>query len=259
MASSPFAQSNSQQNEVSSVFTMRALTKQPNNSVIMSRERHRKRPASHFDDVEVILLIDHRELNGTSSRIVLDRALERASIQYEERRLPVADILWIVKRDNEEYVAPYLVERKTTFDLSRSIREPSKRYPPLTRVEIQMIKMKSSGIANKVYLVEGKVTESNKQYLETLRRNHDDFTVECTDDLQGTIAFLIRQHQRVVDYARRNQQTTSLTYDDLVERIEEVLDDPTFKWRLRILNMNGIGKLESTAIVKQGVSNRAEI
>lgn len=212
----------------------------------------KKQSISSSEDLEIVLLIDRKELNHSSSRALLTTALKRANIAYEhERNLPVADYLWIVQQKGTEYVLPYLLERKTAADLARSVKEPAKRYAPLTRVELQMIKMQSSEIPNKIYLIEGSnLSEIATEYIQKLRRNHNDFVVHETEHLQGTIKFLIQQHGIVSEYVRQNPPTAaSLTYYDLEERIDDELNDPTFKWKLQLLNVKGIGKLEAAAIV----------
>lgn len=214
--------------------------------------KHQVQQESKNSSLEIVLLMDRREWNQSVSRRVFQRALERANIAYEERHLAVADIVWIIRIKGGEYTLPFLIERKTAADLARSITEPSKRYPPLTRVELQMYKMKASEIPNKIYLVQGTCNDSAEEYLKLLRRNHDDFDVRQTSDLQQTIDFIIRQHDIVMEYARQNPPTsTSLTsYFDFEERVEDALYDPSFQWKLRLQSVSGIGKLEATAIVK---------
>lgn len=202
-------------------------------------------------DLEIVLLIDRQELNHSASRRVLENSLKRAGILCEERPLPAADYLWIMKQNGEEYVLPFLVERKTAVDLARSISEPTKSFPPLTRAELQMYKMEESGIDNKTWLIEGFTSGNAQDYVAYLRRDRRDFTVKETNDLRETIDFLADTHRTVTDYAQKHPpSSTTLTYFELWDRIDDALHDPSFLWKLRLLQVDGVGNLESKAIVK---------
>lgn len=226
-----------------------------------SNKRHSKSCSkskpSIDDSLQVVLWVDRHEWNQSASLHAFQRALDRANILYEQRQLIVADMLWIVKYKSEKLILPFLIERKTAPDLARSLTEPSKRYPPLLRVDIQMYKMMASEIPNKIYLVQGTCNDSATHYLDALRRK-DNFEVIQTRDLQETIDFIIQQHGIVQEYAKRHPApSTSLSYFDLEEKVEDALIDPTFQWKLRLQSVKGIGKLEAIAIAREFDSENA--
>lgn len=74
--------------------------------------------------------------------------LQRCRVQYEIKRLSVGDFLWICreKLSGNEFVLPYIVERKRMDDLAGSIKD--KRYHE------QKFRLKESGITNIIYLIE---------------------------------------------------------------------------------------------------------
>ena len=108
----------------------------------------------HSGNFDIILLVDKMEVSGgsaggkTSRKAITPEVLNNENIVYEERRLSIGDFIWIARSKSRsiELVLPYVVERKRMDDLRSSIIDG--RYAE------QKMRMKQSGIPNKIYLVE---------------------------------------------------------------------------------------------------------
>ena len=112
---------------------------------------------------EVILLIDTREVKTKKDRSFLYNQLRENNVKCETRALPLGDALWVYrcKGDDTDYVLPCIIERKKIDDLASSIVDG--RYVEQKR------RLKSCGLENVIYLVEGepnanqRVTEGSLQ------------------------------------------------------------------------------------------------
>uniref|UniRef100_T1GFA5 Crossover junction endonuclease MUS81 n=1 Tax=Megaselia scalaris TaxID=36166 RepID=T1GFA5_MEGSC len=97
----------------------------------------------------IILLVDTAETSGKSKKDLDDTRLflESFKVQYEVRRLSVGDFAWICRDSSgNEFVIPYILERKRMDDLAGSIKDG--------RYSEQKYRLKSSGIPNLIYLIE---------------------------------------------------------------------------------------------------------
>ena len=123
---------------------------------------------------EVILFVDNREKRNQQDGNYLFERLTRNDFQIQLKSLPLGDFLWVLRvyhdtnnqPDNgnqtkkrgtkkkqqatetfTDYVLDFIVERKTADDLAASIMDG--------RYEEQKYRLKTCGINNVVYLVEG--------------------------------------------------------------------------------------------------------
>lgn len=95
------------------------------------------------------LVIDSRELShqGIPSKH-FENLLITMGIKAKSVLLSVGDILWVYKgSDNIEFVLDFIIERKTLDDLAASINDG--------RYKEQKVRLKSSGLKNIYYLIEG--------------------------------------------------------------------------------------------------------
>jgi ERCC4-type nuclease len=119
---------------------------------------------------EVILIVDNREKRNQNDGSYLFDRLKKNGVNAELRSLPLGDFLWVLRVYNEnvmqapkgtkeskkkakqlpaftEYCLDFIVERKTADDLAASIMDG--------RYDEQKFRLKSCGINNVIYLVEG--------------------------------------------------------------------------------------------------------
>ena len=123
---------------------------------------------------EVILFIDNREKRNQQDGNYLFDRLSKNGIKIELKSLPLGDFLWVLRvkhsaqqnlmtqlgqkskgtkkkvanvATHTDYVLDFIVERKTADDLAASIMDG--------RYEEQKYRLKTCGINNVVYLVEG--------------------------------------------------------------------------------------------------------
>ena len=176
--------------------------------------------------------------------------------------------MWIAKNDDEEYVQDLLIERKTPTDLVRSIKKASKEFPPLTRVKVRHKKMKSSGIQNKIYLVEGNAnvlggpsdlkrfnTYINKD-LKALEQ--EGVKVKRTKGFQETIYFLVELSRQVKDNVRLNPPIfSSVTFDAVAKRIKDELNDPHFRWNLELQGIPRVGPTRADLVSEAYPTNES--
>ncbi|XP_062546352.1 crossover junction endonuclease MUS81 [Armigeres subalbatus] len=140
---------------------------------------------------KAILLVDTQETIG-KSKTYLDytlKELKQHNIEYEVRRLSVGDFLWIVRDDSgEEFILPYIVERKRMDDLASSIKDG--------RFHEQKFRLKQCRLANVVYLIEH--LGNNRQVgvpeatlsQAVLNTFVQDFTVKYTENNHHTVLYL---------------------------------------------------------------------
>lgn len=118
--------------------------------------------------------------------------LGRSKVKFEVRRLNVGDFTWIA-RDNKgnEFVLPYIVERKRMDDLAGSIK--SGRYHE------QKFRLKNSGIPNIIYLIEFLDVKNFGLPIQTLYKAvvnsevHSGCQIKYTDSMKDTVLYLAVQ------------------------------------------------------------------
>lgn len=111
---------------------------------------------------EVVLLVDQRETRtDRGSAISFARLLQGA--RAESRQLPLGDMVWIARprsgsvprrAGDNEHVLSYVVERKRMQDLAASVFDG--RYAEQKR------RLRESGIARVLYLVEGRYSDTER-------------------------------------------------------------------------------------------------
>lgn len=138
--------------------------------------------------------------------------IDALKVPYEIRRLSVGDFLWICRRPStepqplplpskakpkfkencaaaEEYILPYIVERKRMDDFAGSIRDG--------RFQEQKFRLQNSGIPNLIYLIENKATNQHLglpiatlMQAATNTQVQSGFTVKCTQSHEETTKYL---------------------------------------------------------------------
>lgn len=121
------------------------------------------------------------------------QGLNEKGIDYEVRRLSVGDFLWICKDIDtnlgNELVLPYIVERKRMDDLASSIKDG--------RFHEQKFRLNASGLANIIYLIESRGTNShlglpiqNLLQAVTNTQIHSSFSIKFTESHSDTLLYL---------------------------------------------------------------------
>ncbi len=104
----------------------------------------------HPEQFHLVMIIDSREILLSGYLASSD-----SDVAVEDRTLPIGDVLWVWKQDNgiEEFVAGWVVERKTISDLSASIKDG--------RFEEQRTRLlKAPGVERIIYIIEGSYEET---------------------------------------------------------------------------------------------------
>lgn len=179
---------------------------------------------------KAILLVDTQETIG-KSKSYLDftlKELKQHGIEYEVRRLSVGDFLWIVRDDNgEEFILPYIVERKRMDDLASSIKDG--------RFHEQKFRLKHCRLTNVVYLIEH--LGNNRQVgvpeatlsQAVLNTFVQDFTVKYTENNHHTVLYLstmtkllnknLSQKKTFLNITNSSSETTSSEFSILKSTI----------------------------------------
>jgi crossover junction endonuclease MUS81 len=137
---------------------------------------------------ELVLLLDTREVRSKKDRDYMTKGLNRLGVSVEVRALPLGDVLWMVRRagTDEEWVCPYIVERKTANDLRASISD--------ARYKEQKLRLGQCGVSSVVYLVEGALSlaEHDRKMRSAMvsTQLHEGFRTKQTVDIADSVAFL---------------------------------------------------------------------
>ncbi|GAX25008.1 crossover junction endonuclease MUS81 [Fistulifera solaris] len=146
----------------------------------------------------VVLLIDVREQERNKMR----SACQQSGIPTEERTLPIGDMAWIAQGTQggkvvEELLVGTIVERKSAEDLKASLFG--------TRYMEQRKRLKETGIAQVVFLIEGDITKDQHRCpADTLLsalweiRLHTGFQILQTKHMDDTVVTLKRMHRRIL-------------------------------------------------------------
>lgn len=120
------------------------------------------------------------------------KALEKHKVNFEVRRLPVGDFLWICRSHSNkelEIVLPFIVERKRMDDLAASIKDG--------RYHEQKFRLSDCGLPNKIYLIESRGNNlhvglpiTNLLQATTNVQIHNEFTVKFTDSNEDSMLYL---------------------------------------------------------------------
>ncbi|CAM9424939.1 unnamed protein product, partial [Scytosiphon promiscuus] len=143
---------------------------------------------------EAWLIVDNREHEFMS----MQSSLLQKGVRCETRQLPLGDMLWIARREDDptsEVLLGYIVERKTASDLASSIVDG--------RYDEQKRRLKLSGLRRRIYLVEGNLTHQSQLAPSALRTALASSqacgglaVVQC-DSLRDTVDFLARTHRHI--------------------------------------------------------------
>ncbi|CAM6087142.1 unnamed protein product [Calypogeia fissa] len=168
-----------------------------------------------FSDVyEIICILDNREQfirrkeanecgDKTELHATKEALMTHSAVKVDIRGLPVGDCLWIArhKKQNEEYVLEFVVERKSVRDLWSSIKD--------NRYNQQKLNMMNCGLKCLLYLVEGDVN-----------------TVESTDALKtaqyGYLTQAIIRRYNIEIGKGGNSGPVSKTYKAFLDHCKEI-------------------------------------
>lgn len=113
-------------------------------------------------------------------------------MNFEVRRLSVGDFLWICRdeRNKEnEFILPFIVERKRMDDLASSIKDG--------RFHEQKFRLSDCGLRNKIYMIENKGNNAhvglpltNLLQAATNTMVQNGFTVKFTDSNEDSMLYL---------------------------------------------------------------------
>ncbi|XP_063230014.1 crossover junction endonuclease MUS81 [Bacillus rossius redtenbacheri] len=143
---------------------------------------------------DVVLLVDKHETAGGASSKESDATVSELTsrgARFELRHLKVGDFAWVCRHGTtgEELVLPYIVERKRTDDLGKSIKDG--------RFHEQKFRLKQCGVQNVIYLVESHGTDQHTGLpLPTLQQAVvntqvvDGFTVKRTASHRESMSYL---------------------------------------------------------------------
>lgn len=100
------------------------------------------------EDLEVVVIVDNREVRSTKERAFFEEELVRAGLKCELRTLPVGDVVWIARHRQlrREAVLNVIAERKRLDDLALSIKDG--------RYHEQKNRLRRTGMTHFYYLVE---------------------------------------------------------------------------------------------------------
>ncbi|CAK1585584.1 unnamed protein product [Parnassius mnemosyne] len=143
---------------------------------------------------DIILLIDKNETGGLTKKNdpTVVEFKKYPNLLHEYRSLKIGDFTWIARHKNykdQEFVLPYIVERKRMDDLAASIKDG--------RFHEQKFRLRRCGIQNVIYLVENYGSNTNlglpiqclMQALANIRVV-DGFTIHITKSLVFSARFL---------------------------------------------------------------------
>lgn len=134
-----------------------------------------------------------RNSKSKRSLDVTIKELELNKVSFAVRRLSVGDFLWICRSRSDatqEYVLPYIVERKRMDDLAGSIKDG--------RFHEQKFRLADSGIANVVYMIENRgdnqhvgMPLANLLQAATNTEVQNGFVVKFTDSHIDSMRYLV--------------------------------------------------------------------
>lgn len=142
----------------------------------------------------VMLVIDNREVQSQSNRDAIFRRAQQImghEANVQQRPLAVGDALWVAKHkeNGKEVVLDSIVERKRLDDLCKSILD--------ARFHEQKARLKNSGLADRIYLIESYHGHNNRdvyeQQIQTSQTELmllDGFHLQITTDWKESVKYL---------------------------------------------------------------------
>ena len=151
------------------------------------------------DEIEVILLIDNREVRSQQDRDFFLKRLNSLKIKCEVRTLAVGDTLWIAKHltSGKEAALNIICERKKLDDLAFSIKDG--------RFQEQKNRLKKTGMTHFYYLIEEAGGEKVMEMMESIQTamsltmTVSEFYLRKFRDIDETILFLASTTQVIID------------------------------------------------------------
>ncbi|CAG8435529.1 3689_t:CDS:2 [Ambispora gerdemannii] len=138
---------------------------------------------------EVILLIDNREKRMQQDRDYFQQQLQQRDINTQTRSLELGDMIWIARRNLEETVLGYIMERKRMDDLVMSIKDG--------RFKEQKFRLSKAGAKQVIYLIEDYNMEEAEKYgmqaIETAMSETqviNGFFLKRTKNIEQTVDYL---------------------------------------------------------------------
>lgn len=174
-------------------------------------------PIESFD---LILVVDTREFGVMS---VLE--VSNPGIRIEQRSLPVGDFAWVWRSSkSDEYMAGFIIERKSIEDLSTSIKDG--------RYEEQRRRLeRAPGIEQVIYIIEGSYKDCvdrsfallPEASIETAIRHTeltDNFGVVRASNTANTAELLLEIHARIQSLGF-NKHEESTTFRDFAQDVHK--------------------------------------
>lgn len=133
----------------------------------------------------------------------------------------------------EELMLDCIIERKSWSDLHVTLTKKSTRFQPLSRMDLQLRKLKATGLKHKWLLVEKQpenpsyrlsqlAAQVGRDFVQTLSKGeaYPGIVLKKTKSVIGTVQFLIDQHERMCDrlqQAYEEARASCLLQDTTVE------------------------------------------
>ena len=240
------------------------------------------------DELGLVLLVDkHEWLRGeyhTQSELI--RKLQDEdnffNIQVKLQSLPAGDYLWVLQnkqQPSQQYVLPYIVERKTSANLCLSIMQHKQKSKnnktkscqqeneeddrkELSQLEAQFWKMSFTGLQNAYFLHEctnlGPVVGTMgmnerrlrgicKHNLQELAQSHPHTQQVSVQDFEGTVQWLKEKHLLILKELEEStsfedyiQDNRCCSFPELQQRIKEGFSTPQMKYYLKLRTISGM-------------------
>ena len=240
------------------------------------------------DELGLVLLVDkHEWLRGeyhTQSELIRKlQEQDNFDIQVKLQSLPAGDYLWVLQNKqlpSEQYVLPYIVERKTSANLCLSImqhKQKSKKNnktkescqeneeddrKELSQLEAQFWKMSFTGLPNAYFLHEctnlGPVVGTTgmnerrlrgicKHNLQELAQSHPQIQQVSVQDFEGTVQWLKEKHLLILKELEEStsfedyiQDNRCCSFPELQQRVKDGFLRPQMKYYLKLRTISGM-------------------
>eukprot|EP00977_Amphora_coffeiformis_P004803 scaffold1033_cov171-Amphora_coffeaeformis.AAC.20 len=165
----------------------------------------------------VVLLVDSNERSHPRAKYLprdelvrrINDAFFGGPIHCETKRLLAGDYMWIARKEGaEDQVLDCIIERKSLNDLVLSVTTTSNTYAPLNRMQVQMKKLESTTLDNKIFLLEksntgacaqftkrGAFCKATKFATSVKQGDYPGFWYKQTSCINDTLRFLVDKHE----------------------------------------------------------------
>ncbi|KAF9585190.1 Crossover junction endonuclease mus81 [Lunasporangiospora selenospora] len=192
----------------------------------------------HPGTYDIFLALDSREMRTLNDRDYFRQKLTEKGVDVDVRTLDIGDAVWMVRVKPEyssvgqvEFVLDYIVERKRMDDLVFSIKDG--------RFDEQKFRLRRSGLANIIYLVEthivGEVYDIGIDSLRSAMAGiqvHDGFFVKRTQNTDQTIDYYVsitnalkQLYKEKTFYGIPDSAVDRLTYLDLQSHLQDTYEE----------------------------------